>query len=36
MFLNVSAIQNSFWISSSDASERPVKTSLVHELEAPM
>ena len=36
MFLNVSAIQSSFWISGSDASLRPVKTSLVHEVDAPM
>ena len=36
MFLNVSAIQSSFWISGSDASDGPAYTSLVHEVDAPM
>ena len=36
MFLNVSAIQSSFWISGSDASPGPAYVSLVHEYDAPM
>src|ERR671922_656056 len=36
MFLNVSAIQSSFLISGSDASDGPANTSLVHECDAPM
>src|ERR687896_1679445 len=36
MFLNVSAIQSSFRISGSEASDGPVYTSLVHEYDAPM
>src|SRR5215208_4960897 len=35
MFLNVCAIQYSFLISGSDASDGPANTSLVHELDAP-
>ena len=36
MFLNVSAIQNSFWISGSEASNGPANTSLTHDVDAPM
>ena len=36
MLSNVSAIQSSFWISGSDASPGPAKTSLMHEVDAPM
>jgi hypothetical protein len=36
MFVNVSATHSSFLISGSDASLRPVKTSLVHEVDAPI
>jgi hypothetical protein len=36
MLSNVSAIQSSFLISGSEASAGPVKTSLVHECDAPM
>src|SRR5918994_1115887 len=36
MFLNVSAIQSSFWISGSEASDGPAYVSLVHECDAPI
>src|SRR3954471_2294278 len=36
MFLNVSAIQSSFRISGSDASNGPAYVSVVHDVDAPM